>query len=110
MGEKVMTSKLTFDKTTGVAFIDVNEAQENAKIRVTSVSELLGLRNEVMARFDDENGLVLGLIIEDYRAFRREIMIKYVAFRVERIVDLIVCSVKASISHDHSNRPRLAPV
>ena len=105
-----MTSKLTYDKTTGVAFIDVNEAQENARIRVISMSERLGLRNEVMARFDDENDVLLGLIIEDYRAFRREIMVKYVAFRVERIVELILFSVKASVSHDHSDRPRLAAV
>jgi hypothetical protein len=110
VGEKAMTSHMTFDKTTGVAFIDVKEASLNARIRVISVSELLNLRSQVRARYDEESGALLGLIIEDYRAFRREIMLKYVAFRVERIVELFVCSVKGALSHDHSDRPRLAAV
>jgi hypothetical protein len=110
MGEKVMTSQLTYDRATKVAFIDVNEAAPNAKIRVISVSDMLGLRSEIRARYDAENDLLLGLIVEDYPAFRREIMIKYVAFRVEKIVELLVCSVRASLTHDHSDRPRLAPV
>jgi hypothetical protein len=93
-----------------VAFIDVQEAAKNAEIRVISVSDLLGLRSEVRARFDAENGVLLGLIIEDYPAFRREIRIKFVAFRVGKIVELLICFVKASLSHNNSNRPRLAAV
>jgi hypothetical protein len=102
-----MTSQLIHDKTTGVAFIDVNEATPGAKIRVSEVSDLLGLKSQVRARYDVETGTLLGLVIEDYPSFRREIMWKYVAFRVEKIVDLIVCSVKMSLEHDHSDRPRL---
>lgn len=102
-----MNSQLTYDKITGVAFVDVSEASADAKIRTIEVSDLLGLRSQVRARFDADNGVLLGLIIEDYRAFRREIMLKYVAFRVEKIVDLIVCSVKAALTNEHSDRPRL---
>ncbi len=105
-----MTSQLTYDKTTRVAFVDVHEMPKDAKIRVVSVSDLLGLRSEVRARYDAEHDVLLGLIIEDYPSFRREIMFKYVAFRIEKIVDLFVCSVKASLANDHSDRHSLVAV
>lgn len=93
-----MTSQFTLDKNTNVAFIDVSEAAPNARIEVISVSDLLGLRSQVRARIDAENEVVLGLIIEDYPAFRRELRVKYVAIRVNRIIDLIVCSVRGSVA------------
>lgn len=102
-----MNSQFIHDKATGVAFIDVNEANPHARIRVIEVSDLLGLRSQVRARYDADSGTLLGLVIEDYPAFRREIMLKYVALRVEKIVDLIVCTVKASLTHHHVGRLRL---
>jgi hypothetical protein len=110
MGEKEMTSHITIDKNTNVAFIDVSEAAENAEIQVTGVSDMLGLRSQIRARYNAKDGTLLGLIIEDYPAFRREIMLKYVAFRVSRIVDLLICSVKASLSQSNTQRHRLAAV
>lgn len=110
MGEKEMTSQITIDKNTGVAFIDVSEAAENAEIQVISVSDMLGLRSQISARYDADNGILLGLIIEDYQAFRREIMLKYVAFRVGKILDLLICSVSASLPRGAASRHRLAPV
>jgi hypothetical protein len=111
MGEKKMTSQLTLDKNTDVAFIDVSEAAPDAKIEVISVSDLLGLRSQVLARIDAENGVVLGLIIEEYSTFRREIMRKYVAFQVGKIIDLIVSKVMASVPpRVHGERRQLAGV
>jgi len=106
MGEKIMTSQFTIDKNTNVAFIDVSEAAPNARIEVISVSDLLGLRSQVRARIDSENEVLLGLIVEDYSAFRREIMVKYVAFRVSKIIDLLVCSVSASVPHGNAEKRR----
>lgn len=105
-----MTSQITIDKNTGVAFIDVSEAAENAEIQVISVSDILGLHSQVRARYDADNRILLGLIIEDYPAFRREIMLKYVAFRVGKIVDLLICSVKASLPQNTSHGHRLAAI
>ena len=111
MGEKKMTSQLTLDKNTDVAFIDVREAAPNARIEVISVSDLVGLRSQVLARIDAENDVVLGLIIEEYSSFRRELMMKYVAFRVGRIIDLIVSTVMASAPRRvHTERRQLAAV
>jgi hypothetical protein len=64
-----MTSNLTVDKNTHVAFVDINEAAENACIRVVGISDQFGLRSRVRARIDTENNVVLGLIIEDYPHF-----------------------------------------
>lgn len=99
---------ITTDKNTGVAYVDVAESRQDARIVVVSISERLGLRSEITARIEADSGKLLGLIVEDYSAFRREIMIKYVAFRVEKIVDLIVCSVKASLAvSEQSDNTRL---
>jgi len=99
-----MTSHLTIDQNTHVAFVDISEAADNAQIRVVTVSEQFGLKSQIMARIDTENNVVLGLIIEDYPAFRREIMMKYVAFRVGKIVELILCSLKASMANERADR------
>jgi len=107
MGEKDMTSQFTLDKNTNVAFFDVGEAAPDAKIEVASVSDFLGLRSQVLVRIDATNGTVLGLIIEDYRAFRRELVMKYVAFRLGKIVDLLICSVRGYVAQNYANRRQL---
>jgi len=92
-----MTMNLVHDKNTDVAFVDICEARKGARIHLVDVTEVLGLKSQVMARIDSEEGALLGLMIEDYPAFKREIMRKYVAFAVERIIDLIVTKVKESL-------------
>lgn len=103
-----MTSHISIDKNTNVAFIDVSEGVPDARIEVVSVSDLLGLRSQVLARVECESGDLLGLIIEDYPSFRREIMRKYVALRVGKIIDLIVSMVRESVLRHRNPRHRLA--
>src|ERR1035438_711528 len=99
MGEKTMKPTLEIDKNTHVAFCDVvDEIPSNAKIRMIDVSDQLGLKSQVMARVDIQNGIFLGLMIEDYPAFRREVMKKFVALHVERIMELIVSSVRGIVN------------
>ena len=86
------------DETTNVAFLDVAEALDNAKIRMISVSEFLGLKSQLLARIDTENEVVLGLVIEDYKAFRREIRVKYLAWHVERITELLLCKIRTILN------------
>lgn len=105
-----MKPNFELDKNTDVAFLDVEEAAPNAKIRMIDVSDRLGLRSQVMARVDIENKVVLGLMIEDYRAFRREIRMKYVAWHVERIMELIVASVRGIVSQQTSDEHMLVHV
>jgi hypothetical protein len=95
-----MTIQLNHDKTTDVAYIDVAEMASKARVRVIDVSEHVGLRCQVLARVDAETGEFFGLIIEDYSKFRREVMKKYVAFQVEKIIDLIVSKVKESLNSE----------
>lgn len=98
MGKVAMKTQLEHDKLTDVAFIDVCEPTANARIEVIDVTEFLGLKSQVLARMDCESGDLLGLIIQDYSAFRREIRLKYVAFAVDRIIDLIVGKVKGFVT------------
>jgi len=105
-----MKPNLEIDKNTDVAFVDVEEAAPNAKIRMIDVSEKLGLQSQVMARVDIENKVFLGLMIEDYSAFRREIRIKYVALRIEGIMELIVSSVRGIVSQQAEEKHLLAHV
>ncbi len=105
-----MKSQFHIDKNTNVAFLDAAEAPKNAKIRRIAVSDQLGLRSQGMARVDIENDIFLGLMIENYAAFRREIRIKYLAWRLERILELLLCSVRGIVSQETAHgRHRLAP-
>lgn len=98
MGEKTMKTELHHDKNTDVAFVDVCPSpQEGLRIDVIDVTEQLGFRTQVLARLDEE-GHLLGLIINDYSAFRRELRRKYLTFAVERILDLIISKVREMTS------------
>lgn len=97
-----MTPNMEIDKTTNVAFLDVEEAAADAVIRVQSVSEILGLKSEVLVRLDVKNRRVLGLMIQDFKAFKREIRVKYLAWRVEKLIELLLCTVKSTFSFERS--------
>ena len=105
-----MTPHFEIDKNTNVAFLDVSEPSENATIRVIEVSEKIGLKSRVLARVDIENKIVLGLVVEDYSAFRREIRLKYFAWRVERITELLLCSIRGIVSQQTTDDHQLAHV
>lgn len=96
-----MKPRIELDKTTDVAFFDVEETAEDAVIRVKSVSDVLGLKCEVLVRFDIKNKVVLGLVIEDFKAFKREIRMKYLAWRVEMLIDLLICRVQSGFRFEH---------
>jgi hypothetical protein len=110
MGDKTMKPHFEVDKTTNVAYLDVAQADPDAKIRVIEVSIQLGLRSRVLARVDFDNQKMLGLIIEDYKAFKREIRLKYFAWRVERIAELLLCSIRDIAIQKSSDDHRLAHV
>ena len=102
-----MNIKLIHDKNTDVAFIDVCDTPNNSHITVVDVSDQLGLKSLVQARVD-ENGNLLGLMIEDYSAFRREVRRKYVSLAVDRIINLIVTTVKGMVASG-TDMHQLAP-
>jgi len=107
-----MKPHVEIDKNTNVAFLDAVEAAPNAKIRMMPVSDQLGFRSQVVARVDIENNVFLGLVIEDYKAFRREIRMKYFAWRVEQIMVLLLCTVRGIVNQEsaHDRQHRLASV
>jgi hypothetical protein len=89
-----MKTELHHDKNTDVAYVDVCPTPEGGvRIDVIDVTEKLGFKTQVLARVDEE-GHLLGLIINDYSAFRRELRRKYWALAVERILDLLISKVR----------------
>ena len=88
---------LQHNKTTDMAFIDILPTPQGGRIDVVDVSDTLGIGTTVLARFD-EDGNLLGLTIENYRHFRREVRYKYLSFAVDRIISLLVEKVKSAFS------------
>lgn len=94
---------LQHNKTTDMAFIDILPTPQGGRINVVDVSDTLGIGTTVLARFD-EDGNLLGLTIENYKHFRREVMRKYLALAVDRIIGLLVDRVRSAFaqpSHGH---------
>jgi len=87
-----MTATVHHDKVTDVAYVDVCLGTPDTRIDVQDVTAQLGMKTQVLARVD-ESGQFLGLIIQDYTAFKRELRRKYLALAVEKIIDLIVSKV-----------------
>jgi hypothetical protein len=105
-----MKVDLHHNRETDVAYVDVcAELPRNARIDVIDVTQKLGLKTQVLARMD-ENGELLGLVIQNYPAFKRELRRKYLAFAVERLLDLLISKVRdfTSRHEDCSDSPRLA--
>ncbi|MGB8478846.1 MAG: hypothetical protein WCE63_08395 [Acidobacteriaceae bacterium] len=103
-----MIDNLHYDKDTEVAYVDVcPNPPEGVRIDVVDVTQELGLKTQVLARVD-ENGELLGLVIQDYPAFKRELRRKYLAFAVEKIIELIVSKVRDVVySTDCTGQSRL---
>jgi hypothetical protein len=109
MGEKAMKPRIEIDRATNVAYFDVCDPAEepaDSDIRVFSVSDKLGLHSQVLARVDVSRGVFLGMIIQDYKSFSREIRRKYLAWRIERLVELILCTVKSIVSNENPTEHR----
>jgi len=85
---------LHHDKTTDTAFIDILP-RPNGRIDVMDVTDLLDLGTTVLARVD-EDGNLIGLTIENYNRFKREVMRKYWALKVDRIIGLLVERVRVA--------------
>ena len=103
-----MKVTLEHDKNTNVAFVDMCEAPQGARINVVEVSSAIGFNARVLARVDIENQVVFGLIIEDFPAFKRELRIRYHTSRVQAIIEVIVRSLKTGLGMG-SPRHELAP-
>jgi hypothetical protein len=105
MSQIVTQSQPTFsmhhNKTTDMAFVDILPTPTEGKIKVVDVSDILGIGTTVLGRFD-EDGNLLGLTIENYKHFRRELMRKYLALAVDRIIGLLVDRVKNAFASQHS--------
>jgi hypothetical protein len=103
-----MKADLHHNRETGVAYVDVCvNIPRDTRIDVIDVTERLGLKTQVLARMD-ENGQLLGLVIQNYPAFKREVRRKYLAFAVERLLDLLISKVRdyTSRQEDCSDSPR----
>jgi hypothetical protein len=108
-GEQAMKSDLHYNRETNVAYVDVRtEVSCDIRIDVIDVTQNLGLKTQVLARVD-ENGQLLGIVIHDYPAFKRELRRKYLAFAVEKLLDLLISKVRELTSRQEgcSDSPRL---
>jgi hypothetical protein len=104
-----MKADLHHNRETDVAYVDVCvEHPRTSRVDVIDVTEKLGLKTQVLARMD-ENGELLGLVIQNYPAFKRELRRKYLAFAVERLLDLLISKVRdfTSRPEDCSDHPSL---
>lgn len=89
-----MSFELSYNRDTNVAYVDICPLPpRDVRIDVIDVTDQLGLGTQVLARVD-EDGALLGLIIEDYSRFKNALRRKYLAFAVERILDLILAKVR----------------
>ena len=96
MGKAAMKPELIHDKITDVAFVDFYGAKAVCPVQVIDVTDDLGLKSQVLARVADD-GTLLGVVIENYGAFRREVRVKYAALAVDRIIELILNTVKGLV-------------
>lgn len=89
-----MKADLHYNRETDVAYVDVCvESSRHGRIDVIDVTQKLGLKTQVLARMS-EDGELLGLIIQDYPSFKRELRRKYLALAVEKLLDLLISKVR----------------
>lgn len=106
-----MNPEISYDKTTDVAYVDVCvKPADGLRIEVVDVTERLGFGTPILARMD-EDGNVLGLIIQDFSSFKWELRKKYMAFAIGNLLELIVSKVRDITAHSgphHAGYTRMA--
>ena len=105
-----MKADVHHNRETDVAYVDVcADIPHGTRVDVLDVTQQLGLKTQVLARID-QNGKLLGLVIQDYPAFKRELRRKYLALAVEKLLDLLISKVRdfTSRPEDCRETPRIA--
>jgi hypothetical protein len=101
-----MKTELHVNKETNVAYVDICPLPSEGQVHVADITDLVGVKTQVLARTSDD-GQLLGLIIDDYKAFKRELERKYRASAVELLLDLIAGNVCLLLSRSRECSDRL---
>lgn len=92
---------LQHESHTDVMYADLCSPASDADIEVIDIGIPFSFpEGQVLARFDNKNVVVLGLIIHDYRSFRRRLIWKYRVTSVARGIQFLINAARLSMQHD----------
>lgn len=105
METKEMTIHLQHEAHTDVMYADLCVPSPDADIQVIDIGRPFSFpEGQVLARFDEKNEVVLGLIIHDYHSFRRRLVWKYRMASATRGIQFLVNAARLSMQHAHPPR------
>jgi hypothetical protein len=95
---------MDYDRSTDVMFLDLRNAPADAQIDVLDVGESIGFPGQVQVRVDSERGIVYGITIQRFSAFKRKIMWQYRMASIQRALQLLVNTLLAGVCINHNSR------
>jgi hypothetical protein len=94
VGENVKIT-MDYDRNTDVMFLDLCGEPPHARIEVFDIGDHVGFPGQVLARVDAENGMVYGITIQRYSAFKHKLMWGYRMASIRRALQLFVNTLVA---------------
>jgi hypothetical protein len=105
METKEMMVRLRHEAHTDVMYADLCSPAVDADVQVIDIGSPFSFpEGQVLVRFDDKNEIVLGLIIHDYRSFRRRLVWKYRMASVARGIQFLVNAARLSMQQARPSR------
>lgn len=102
MEKEEMNIRLQHEEQTDIMYADLETPAIDADIEVVDIGRTFSFpEGQVLARVDNRNEVVLGLIIHDYRSFRRRLVWKYRIASVLSGIQFLINAVRLSMQRTH---------
>src|SRR5438874_9470409 len=99
--------KLIHEQHSDVVHVILCEPMEGAKINTISIGDRVGFPGLITARVDADRGILYGINIENYAAFKRTVRWRNHMLSLRKAIELIVLTLQAGLcieqksTHDH---------
>jgi hypothetical protein len=104
-GQADMAEALTLEheRNTDVMFADVRQPLPNVRIDVMDIGEIIGFPGQVHVRVQraGDETVLLGLIIQNYSAFKKRVARRYRIISVRHAILLLVEALAAAFRIEH---------
>ncbi len=95
--------KLIHEHHSDVVHVILCEAPAGARIDTISIGDRVGFPGLITARVDAERGILYGINIENFTAFKRKVRWQNHMLSLRKALELIVHTLQAGLCIEHKN-------
>lgn len=97
-----VTFQVIHEKHTDVAHVDLASPIPGSVVDAVDVGDDLGFPGQIVARLDRNHNVLLGVSIQNFSSFKKELRLEYGISSPQRALRLLINSLRAGM---HATRP-----